>query len=73
MGRPEQLGVELDESEDRRLGAQRQQRCGDEGDDEHRAEPELWQREPFEQLVQPSLHDDRLSVYALHHHPSRQR
>ena len=32
--RPEQLGVELEQAEHRRLAAHRQQRGGDEGDDE---------------------------------------
>ena len=55
-GRPEEIGIELDQPEHHRLGAQRQQRRRDEGDDEDGGQAEFRQRQQRQQPVDPGFH-----------------
>ncbi|MPN55981.1 hypothetical protein SDC9_203665 [bioreactor metagenome] len=59
-GRPEQPGVELDEPKHGGLGTQRQQRGRNERHHEHRAQSELRQGQPVQQLVHPQFHGARV-------------
>ena len=54
--RPEQVRVQLDETEDGRLRAHRQQRCRHERDHEHGAEPVLRQRQRGQKRRDPVVH-----------------
>lgn len=55
-GLPEQLGVELQQTDHGRLGAQRQQGGRYQGHDEECAQTELRQGQPLQQLVHPDFH-----------------